>query len=427
MPPTLPTSPALTAKEKREGKLAGRRVVPESRLDASSGEKVELTSDTWVEIVDIATADSVDALNCYQQRWVELAEQALEPNVFHEFWMLTSSLKNISHSTNCRFVFAFHRNKRVTDPPILSGVFPLMQESGSILRLSSYRLLTNIYSYLATPLLHPRYQHEAIKSLIFWGRKTGVSLLEFPRIHAHGPFQQALIDVLNQLNLSPFIVEQHNRALLTRDTNTEAYQLKNISGHSRRDHRRLRRRLQEQGELEFRTLDDPESVKSWANQFLALEQKGWKGEQGTAIGQRERDQAFFHEVTTEGMRQGKLQMMGLFLDGKPIAMKCNLISGQGGFAWKIAYDEQYARFSPGVHLELENIKYLHEQTDLEWMDSCATAEHFMINRLWPARRTIQHLLIPTGNFTGELYTGLRPLIRTCRRIFRSRFSPRQSQ
>ena len=213
-------------------------------------ERVMLSEDSWVEVVD-----SAHGLTAYQKQWEELAEQVKEPNVFHEYWMIQASLKYASLSSNYRFVFAFQRNKRETDPPILCGVFPLEIETESVFRLSKLKLLTNIYSYLATPLLHPKFQHEAITSLFLWSQKARFSLLEFPRIQTQGPFYQATIDVLNQMNVSPFIIEQHNRALLERSSSAQEYQLSNLSGHSRRDHRRLRRRLQEQGKLEFRTLD----------------------------------------------------------------------------------------------------------------------------------------------------------------------------
>jgi hypothetical protein len=111
-------------------------------------------------------------------------------------------------------------------------------------------------------------------------------------------------------------------------------------------------------------------------------------------------------------------MLGLFLNGEPIALKVNLLSGRGSFGFKIAYDEQYARFSPGVQLELENVRVFHEETDLDWMDSCAVANHFMINRLWKHRRTIDHVLISTGGWRGNLAVGALPLVRAIKRTIR---------
>jgi len=39
-------------------------------------------------------------------------------------------------------------------------------------------------------------------------------------------------------------------------------------------------------------------------------------------------------------------MLGLYLDGTPLAMQCNLHSGQKGFAFKVAFDENWSKVSP---------------------------------------------------------------------------------
>jgi hypothetical protein len=108
-------------------------------------------------------------------------------------------------------------------------------------------------------------------------------------------------------------------------------------------------------------------------------------------------------------------MLGLFLEGRPIALKCNFLAPPGSFAFKIAFDENYARYSPGVHLEMANIEQVLAQPGLDWMDSCAIPDHFMINRLWTERRTVQTLLISTGRRFGDLAVSLIPLLRWLKR------------
>jgi hypothetical protein len=52
------------------------------------------------------------------------------------------------------------------------------------------------------------------------------------------------------------------------------------------------------------------------------------------------------------------------------------------------------------------------------MDSCAIPEHFMINRLWKERRTIQNLVIATSRFTGNSVVGLLPMLRAIKRMIK---------
>jgi hypothetical protein len=149
-----------------------------------------------------------------------------------------------------------------------------------------------------------------------------------------------------------------------------------------------------------------------------LEARGWKGEQGGALASKEEYRRYFLTVAKEAFRRDRLMMFGIRLDNKPVALKCNFRAESGGYAFKIAYDESYSRFSPGFLLEIENIRRLQARPDIEWMDSCAVPAHFMINRLWLDRRTIQTLLVSTGKRPGDLLVSVMPLLRWLNRKVR---------
>src|SRR5205823_11712947 len=112
------------------------------------------------------------------------------------------------------------------------------------------------------------------------------------------------------------------------------------------------------------------------------------------------------EMAAGAARAGKLQMLALRLDGQPVALKMNLLAGQGAFAFQIPFDESFGRFSPGVLLELDNVERAHQLSALRWMDSCAAPNRFMINHLWPDRREMQTLFFSTGGRLGGLVVAL---------------------
>jgi GNAT acetyltransferase-like protein len=62
-----------------------------------------------------------------------------------------------------------------------------------------------------------------------------------------------------------------------------------------------------------------------------------------------------------------------------------LTSGDTAWLWKIAYDEGLARYSPGVQLVLDCTDSLLGDGGPARVDSCATADHPMINHLWRER------------------------------------------
>ena len=123
----------------------------------------------------------------------------------------------------------------------------------------------------------------------------------------------------------------------------------NFERKRRKEYRRLRSRLAEMGKLEFFSWEPGEELDPWIGDLMALEAKGWKGRRGTALAQdpamavpwrgaqpaRGRGQLRFW--MTRAQRQA---------DRHDVGHRC-----RAGKAWlgKIAYDEAFAKYSPGVH------------------------------------------------------------------------------
>jgi hypothetical protein len=91
----------------------------------------------------------------------------------------------------------------------------------------------------------------------------------------------------------------------------------------------------------------------------------------------------------------RLERLAITLDGTPIAMLANFVTPPGAYSFKTTYDERYARFSPGVLLQRENLDLLARE-DIAWADSCAAADHPMIERIWREKRTIVRVSIAIG-------------------------------
>jgi hypothetical protein len=103
----------------------------------------------------------------------------------------------------------------------------------------------------------------------------------------------------------------------------------------------------------------------------------------------------FRQALRGAARAGKLELLTLRLDGRAIAMLVTFLALPGSFSFKTAFDEDYARFSPGVLLQIENLKLL-ERPGLAWCDSCAAQDHPMIDSLWGGRRTVGRWSVAIG-------------------------------
>ncbi|MCG6154992.1 GNAT family N-acetyltransferase [Rubinisphaera margarita] len=377
------------------------------RSERPYASRIVIDDQMWAEVIE-NPAD----LQSYLQGWNELARAAVVPNVFYEPWFLRPAIEYLHSGKPLRFVFIYRKNKRISDPDILCGFFPLERTRIKLFPAESWRLMTDSYLYLSQPLLHVEYTNEAVLGFLRWARLARIPLIELSRSRAEGPYLHALTTAFRQLEITPFIYEQTTRALLVREDGPAVVSQKR--GHYRRDIQRRRRRLEENGAVEVRYLNSSDDLEEWQQNFLRLERVGWKGESGTAIALHENETRMFLETTTAAMQQGHLQMLGLYFEGAPIAIKCNLCSEEGSYAWRIAFDESYARYSPGVQLELDNMECF-RRTPLKWMDSCATADHPMINRLWPHRLGLQSLYVPTCGLLSDIYCSTRPLLRITKR------------
>jgi hypothetical protein len=136
---------------------------------------------------------------------------------------------------------------------------------------------------------------------------------------------------------------------------------------------------------------------------MQLEAAGWKGVEGAAFANTAQSTKFFEAIMHGAYDAGVLDFQRIDLDGRAIAMLINFIRPPGSFSFKIAYDETLARFSPGVLIELENLTRVLADPNLSWMDSCAAADHPMINSLWRERRKIVQVTVPLKGFRRRTF------------------------
>ena len=377
--------------------------------------------------MEITIARNQRQLQPHIAAWEELAAHAVEPNVFYEPWHLLPASRTFRGS-QFRFVLVFQPQKG-GKAPLLCGFFPLQRKRRyKGLPFRTLALWKHDYASLCTPLIRSGYEKPCLEALLDWlRRESGAALLAMESVRADGPFHRHWLEALHERGALGFTDELYPRALLelrnNGSKNADEYLRGALSRKRRKELKRLENRLNEMGQLTYEVLENESDAAPWIDQFLALEASGWKGRAGTAFANEESHHQFFRDVAMEAFKRGRLMMLALKLNGKPLAMKFNLLAGDGAFACKIAFDEEYARFSPGVLLELDNIHRLHNADSAHWskacwMDSCAIPDHFMINRLWSERRLIQNSVVSSGHFSGDLVVSLLPLLRLANRTIR---------
>ena len=327
----------------------------------------------------------------FLDRLQSLAAAASEPNPFHEPWTLFPALRAHDADRKAR-ILCFEQDGA------LCAMLPVQRDPAYYgYPLPHWRNWMHDNSFCGAPLVRPGFEGAFWSALLDWAdREAGTALfLHLTHLDEHGPLYGVLRQIAAGQDRPAAIVHREERAMLASGLTAEAYLEASLSGKKRKELRRQHRRLSEEGELVFDRQIDASGIAHWIEDFLALERAGWKGANGSALACSEANAAMFRETLVGGANEGRLERLSLTLDGKPIAMLVNFLTPPGAFSYKTAFDEDFARFSPGVLLQRENLDLLANDA-IEWCDSCASANHPMIDHFWREKRSMARVSVAIG-------------------------------
>jgi CelD/BcsL family acetyltransferase involved in cellulose biosynthesis len=145
--------------------------------------------------------------------------------------------------------------------------------------------------------------------------------------------------------------------------------------------------------------------------FLTLEHAGWKGRAGTSLLSSTETAAFAR--TLAGGAKGLLnpRIERLVLNGTPIATSLALDLKGRCFLLKTAFDESLRTYAPGVLLESEIIRWFHEKSDLQTLDTASVSSP-MLSQLFLHSDSMADIVIRLRpDLTDESAWGLLALER----------------
>jgi CelD/BcsL family acetyltransferase involved in cellulose biosynthesis len=332
--------------------------------------------------------------------WRDLAARALEPNVFYEPAFAQPAAKIFGRDAGALLVWSG------TSPRKLLGFFPGRIEPRRYgLKLPVLVGWTHAYAPLGTPLVERETAEPVIAAwlghLADDPELPGLVLLPF--LPVDGPFATALDAIVRRAQMPVADFNLHQRAQLVPDGDRLFYVERTVGQHRHKELRRYVRRLGDIGALLFTTATEPETLAAAIADFFELESRGWKGKAGTAAVLDDDVHGFITAAIAGLAAEGKVAINRIFIDGRAIAVTVTLRSGDTAWFWKIVYDEKFAQHSPGVVLTFAVTEDLAEDTTLLRTDSCATANHPMIDHIWRERLTLCDRLIavrPTAPFAA---------------------------
>ena len=323
-------------------------------------------------------------------QWRELATRALEPNVFYEPAFALAAVPVFGADTGAVLIWSGGKPRR------LLGFFPARIEKRRYgINLPVLTGWTHPYAPLGLPLVEREGAEPIIGKFLshLAADATLPGLVLLPYLPEDGPFAVALDAILRRAQMPATAFSRHQRAQLVPPGERSQYLKSAMGGHQRKELRRRWRRLAETGAIALTIATDPSAIDRALEDFFRLEAHGWKGKAGTAAAADEKVQRFVRNALFKLAAEQKVSINRLLVDGRAIAATIALRSGRSAWFWKVAYDESFARFSPGVMLSVELTGDLLDDPDVLRADSCATADHPMIDHLWRERLSLSNRLI----------------------------------
>jgi CelD/BcsL family acetyltransferase involved in cellulose biosynthesis len=333
-----------------------------------------------------------------RRAWDELAAKAAEPNPFFESWYLLPALRAYDPVGAVKIL-------RFEDDGQLIGLVPLHRCTDYYGRpIPHWSVWLHGNTFLGAPLVACGQEAAFWTALGAWIDRQGSTglFLHLPHLPIDGPMCRALTQVATAQQRPLGLVYREERAMLASSLSSEAYLEASMSSKKRKELRRQYNRLAELGALRIERHRDDGDLPVWIDHFLALEHSGWKGGAGSALASHQATTRLFDEALHGAAARGRLERLTLWLDEAPIAMLASFITPPGAYSYKTAFDERFARFSPGVLLQRANLELL-DDPQVDWCDSCAAANHPMIDHIWRERRAIGRYSLGIG---GPLRRGL---------------------
>lgn len=336
-----------------------------------------------------------------EQRWRALASRSRTPNPCMEPEFIRAAAQNLPEVQGLRLFMVEEHGE-------LIGLLPAYPSArrGSVpvvpgIRTSWDRVL------LGQPLMAPGHETSVAEALLaYLSVSRHAYWLRLQTLDADGLFARSLIEGARGAHLA-LQANAWSRGLAVRRPEPTY-----LTGQPHANLKRLHRQRQafERSVGQPIEVVDRSADAGAVEEFMMLEAAGWKGRDGVSFLARPGHADFLRDVCNGFRVDGRFRLWGLQSGDRTLAMKLDLAAGDSLFCYLIAFDEDYARVSPGLQLEVENFRLFHAEPGFRIMDSCASSDNSFANRLYPDRRALIDVNIGSGA-VGRTLIWLVPVVR----------------
>lgn len=322
-----------------------------------------------------------------------LTYRAIEPNIFFSPNFLIPAMPRLDERTVRLIVM---RDEKQTDSRLRLVMPYSIERPGFGTTPLVIRCWGNKFGPNGTPLIDnddPVGVVQDLFSILGRDHLRMPPIIVFPLMPTKGPVAKIIRSVAIESGLPLQTTNRHQRAMMESDDDGEIYLKRAISKNHYREINRQWRKLAEQGTLEYKVASKPDDVRIAVESYLALENEGWKGRARTAMINNRLQAAFARETTNNLAAIGKCRVHGLYLNGEMLAALIVFVENGVASTWKITFDENYSRFSPGKLLLMRVTEYLLDDFNVLRADSCAYENHPLMDHLWTERTEFSTIVV----------------------------------
>ncbi len=351
--------------------------------------------------------------------WSSLHERALEQNPFFEPQCVLPAARHLPDGERIELLMAVEEITVHGCMPLCS--LPRWHWSPRGAVTTKVRRLT----WLGTPLLDRDRAAEAMTAMLalLRGRRrsSGDHLLAIEWMHTAGPVAEVLRHAASGLGLPVATGERFERPALIYSADPDRPGDPPAPVRRRKTTRNLRNRLdREVGPVE--TVDRSGEAGA-VEDFIQLESRGYNGRQGIALAGQPGEAESLRAMCQAFGADDRLVVTCLEAAGRTIASNVMVTAGDEVFGCLIAYDEEYAAYSPGIQLYYDSIDLL-GRADFRQIDTCTYAGNTALADIFPGRIEVGTLLVGLGSSVERTLLRAIPLARRWRAAVRSRVASR---
>jgi CelD/BcsL family acetyltransferase involved in cellulose biosynthesis len=322
-----------------------------------------------------------------------LSNRAMEPNVFFASRFLAPAMPRLEDR---EIRLAIIRDESAGRSRLRFLMPFSVEKPGFAIGAPIIRAWANPFGPLGTPLVDAENAAETIDHLFEALGSDDSQLphvLVLPDIRLRGPFAQMLKAIAMSRNLPVQTANEHLRPMLESLLDGETYLKKAIKSSHMRDMRRQWGLIEKMGEVAHTVARQPREIRQRMEEFLLLEASGWKGKKRSAMLSDRYRAAFAREAVNNLAEVDAARIHTIDFQGKAIASMIVLMMNGEAYTWKTAYDESFARFSPGKLLVAHLTEWHLDDANITRTDSCGVPDHPIMSRLWMEREEMGTLIV----------------------------------